>query len=71
MKYTNDSARQYLGKYVNIKTNYYNFHGERVIGINGNNIVTEYRHWLKTPEDGLLREHWINISSIESIQTVQ
>jgi len=70
MKYTNDSAKQYLGKCVNIKTSYFNFYGERVIGINGNQIVTEYHHWLKTPEDGLLREHWIDISRIESIQTV-
>jgi hypothetical protein len=70
MNYTDNSAQQYLGKCVNIKTNYCNFYGERVIGIEGSNIVTEYHHWLKTPEDGLLREHWIEISKIESIQTI-
>ena len=68
-KYTDSSIRQYIGKSVNIKTDYANFYNERAIGIEGNSLVTEYHHSLKTPEDGLLREHWIKISSIESIQT--
>lgn len=70
MKNTNDSMQQYVGKSVNIKTNHCSYHNERVISVNGDNLVTEYYHWLKTPEDGLLREHWITISSIESIQKV-
>jgi len=70
MKHTNDSVQQYMGKSVNIKTNYYSFHNERAVRVHGDSLVTEYYHWLKTPEDGLLREHWITISSIESIQKV-
>ena len=70
MKYTNTSLQQYKSKWVNIKTSYSYHYNERVINVYDDQIVTEYHHWLKTPEDGLLREHWITISSIESIQAV-
>ena len=43
------------------------YHKERVIAVEGKDLVTEYHHWLKTPEDGLLREHWIPIDNIKSI----
>jgi hypothetical protein len=67
---TADSIQQFIGKYVNVNTNYAYFQNEKVIGIEGDSLVTEYHHWLKTPEDGLLREHWITISNIDSIKTV-
>jgi len=70
VKYTNNSLQQYKSKWVNIKTSDSYHYNERVINIHDDQIVTEYHHWLKTPEDGLLREHWITISSIESIQAV-
>ena len=68
--YTTDSIKQYIGKSVEIKTDYCHLYGETAVRIEGDSLVTEYHHWLKTPEDGLLREHWVEISRIESIQAV-
>ena len=70
MKHTNDSIQKYIGKSVNIKTDSCDYNNERVVRVDGDSVVTEYHHWLKSPEDGLLREHWITISGIESIQKV-
>jgi hypothetical protein len=70
MKYTNDLLQEYIGKWVDIRTDYCHYSNHKVVSIEGNSLVAEYYHWLKTPEDGLLRDHWIKISSIESIQTV-
>jgi len=70
MKYTNDSLQKYIGKCVDIRTDYCHYSNQQVVGIEGDDLVTEYVHWLKTPEDGLLREYWIKISTIELIQTL-
>jgi hypothetical protein len=60
----------YIGKVVTITDNSgYKYLKERVIAIEGNSVVTEYHHWWKTPEDGLLREHWIQVKNIKSITT--
>ena len=57
-----------MGKWVNIKTDYAVYPNEQIVRIKEDTVITEYHHWLKTPEDGLLRDHWIDISSIESIE---
>jgi hypothetical protein len=65
---TQKDIEPYIGKVVTIinKDNY-PYYKERVIAFTENQVVTEYRHWLKTPEDGLLREHWIPVEKIKSI----
>ena len=68
MQLTHNSLQQYIGKYVSIKTDYWNFINERVISVKDSYIVTEYYHHIKTREDGILRENWIDISRIESIE---
>jgi|LauGreDrversion4_2_1035121.scaffolds.fasta_scaffold611326_1 hypothetical protein len=68
MKLTHSQAQQYVGKYVNIKTDYWNFIDERVIKVSEHDVVTEYYHHIKTRDDGILRENWIDISRIESIE---
>ena len=57
-----------MGKWVNIKTDYAVYPNEQIVRMEEDTVITEYHHWLKTPEDGLLRDHWIKISSIESIE---
>lgn len=68
MKPTHNSLQQYMGKWVNIKTDYAVYPNEQIVRIEGDSLITEYHHWLKTPEDGLLRDHWIDISRIELIE---
>lgn len=65
-KITRDSLKPYSRKVVTVAFNGIKFSG-RVMKINENSLVLEYHHWLKTPEDGLLREVWIKIDSIQSI----
>jgi hypothetical protein len=68
-KFTPESLKKYIGKDVNIHTAAYGtYANERIIAIDDNTVITEYHHFLKTPEDGLLREHWIDISAIDDIQ---
>jgi hypothetical protein len=67
-EFTKESLQKYLGKHVNIHTAAYGtYANERIITIDDNKVITEYHHFLKTPEDGLLREHWIDISAIDSV----
>ena len=65
-KMTRDSLKPYMGKVVTVAFNGIKFSG-RVMKIDGNSLVLEYHHWLKTPEDGLLREVWVRIDKIKSI----
>ena len=65
---THSSVVPYIGKVVTIiNNNGWPYYRERVIAVKDKQVVTEYHHWLKTPEDGLLREHWIPIDNIKSI----
>lgn len=70
MELTHDSLLQYVGKWVNIKTNLCVYLNEQIVRIKGDSLITEYYHHIKTREDGLMRDHWIDISRIESIEEV-
>ena len=70
MELTHDSLLQYVGKWVNIKTNLCVYLNEQIVCIKGDSLITEYYHHIKTREDGLMRDHWIDISRIESIEEV-
>jgi hypothetical protein len=68
-KFTPESLKKYIGKSVDIKQfGAYVYINERAVRIDGNSLITEYYHHIKTREDGLLRDHWIDIKTIEDIR---
>ena len=69
-KYSPESLKKYIGKSVDIKTDGAFYYDERVVRIKGDSLITEYYHHIKTREDGLMRDHWINISTIKEINLV-
>ena len=68
-QYSPELLKKYVGKFVDIKQGgRYTYFNEFIIRIEGNSLVSQYYHPIKTPEDGLLRDHWIDISTIEDIE---
>jgi hypothetical protein len=67
-EFTKESLQKYLGKYVSVEATYWYWGRVRVIAVEDTDLVIEYFHHIKTPEDGLMRDHWIAFSAIKSIE---